>query len=96
MVEKPARFQRTIFQAECIVHNQNDIDIIRLHLRGNVASEKHEPAHALSAFRELVNVGQVSRASVTLASSAAEAPEDLTQRGPMDAGRQITGCVGIW
>ena len=92
MVKEAARFHRAVLQAKGIVHDQDDIHIIRIRLGGHITAKNDKSLQTARAPREFVNVGQTPRADISLAASA-KAHDYLGPRGAMDARRQV--AIGI-
>ena len=95
MVKESARFHGAVLQAKGVVHDQDDIRVVRVCLGGHETAKDDKSLQTARAPRKFVNMGQTPRASFPLTCSSAEARHYFGPSGTMDAGRQIAVVVEI-
>lgn len=94
MVKEPSYLDRTIFQAESLIH-QDYIHIVRIRLGGNIAAENNEMLDVPCELSQRIDMKQASGAEASLPLSTTESLHHFVQCSLMHARRQITNLIKL-
>lgn len=93
MIKQSSGFHRTLFQSERIVHDQNDVNVIRVRFVRYIAPKHNQSQKMISSLRQNQDVKQTSGDQSALLCALTKALDKNLNRNAMYALRQITEFV---
>jgi hypothetical protein len=91
MIEEKPRFPGDLGQIEAVLHDEEDINIVRLALLRDKGAIDNEPGQKAGRVSRMVDVLQTIGDRQTLNGSTTEAFDHLRESRPVYAFRQVTG-----
>src|SRR6266853_243935 len=96
MVKQHRWFADNFAHIESILHQQENVHVVRLQLIGDKRAVKNETRHPASLVNELVNVLETPTEHHATWSAQSKALDDLCECGFMNSSRQVTGRCQWW
>src|SRR5487761_281108 len=95
MVKQQRRFRWAVLGTEFVSHDQHNVNVIRLALAGNIASENYETVKLTSRHCHLMNFPEAARYHLTLDRARAEAGNHLCERRQVMSLGEISRLVEL-